>query len=100
MSVDTHQGEPICLHTLRSGPASHSYGIPVAKQAGLPSSIIDRAYQLSHNLENTPLHLHTPSSQTDSDASNRLAQKLSSIDPNQLTPLAALKLIFELKQEI
>lgn len=43
MEVELHQNEPIFLHTLKQGPTEHSYGISVAKKAGLPQEAIQNA---------------------------------------------------------
>ena len=97
------------LHTIEPGAASKSYGIEVARLAGLPASVIERARRVLAQHErsekrnvsqetadaSTPLQLtiFTPLSQ-------RIVDRLTALDTNSLTPLAALNLLEELKTEI
>jgi DNA mismatch repair protein MutS len=96
----------VFLHAIESGAASKSYGIEVAKLAGLPLSVIQRARQVLVQHEQSekrnvareteaPLQLtmFTPLSQ-------RILDRLEQTDTNSLTPLQALNLIEELKNEI
>jgi DNA mismatch repair protein MutS len=52
MSVEEKSGQIRFLHTLVSGPANRSYGIHVAKLAGLPGSVTKRAQQILGGFEN------------------------------------------------
>jgi len=97
----------VFLHTIEPGPASKSYGIEVAKLAGLPPAVIERARRIlrqhekqerqSVGAETTPepmqLTIFTPLSQ-------RIVDRLESIDVNSLTPLQALNLLEELQGEV
>ncbi len=96
----------VFLHAIEPGAASKSYGIEVAKLAGLPLSVIERARQvlLQHEQSekrnvaqemDAPLQLtmFTPLSQ-------RILDRLEQTDTNSLTPLQALNLLEELKNEI
>jgi DNA mismatch repair protein MutS len=96
----------VFLHSIEPGPASKSYGIEVARLAGLPASVLQRARQVlkqherseRHNVAvetDAPLQLtmFTPLSQT-------VIDRLESTDVNTLTPLQALNLLEELKNEI
>lgn len=51
VAVRHWQGEIVFLHKLVSGGASRSYGIEVARLAGLPRSVVERARQILHELE-------------------------------------------------
>jgi len=96
----------VFLHSIETGAASKSYGIEVARLAGLPPSVIKRARQVlvqhersekrnvAHETE-APLQLtmFTPLSQ-------RILDRLEQTDTNSLTPLQALNLLEELKREI
>ena len=46
MAVSNDQGEPVFLHTLMPGGASHSFGVAVAKLAGIPESVVKRAGEI------------------------------------------------------
>jgi DNA mismatch repair protein MutS len=97
------------LHSIEPGAASKSYGIDVARLAGLPASVIDRARRVLAQHEKSekrnvaleaedasaPLQLtiFTPLSQ-------RILDRITELDTNSLTPLQALNLLEELKTEI
>jgi DNA mismatch repair protein MutS len=66
MSVSEKDGEVRFLHTLREGPAQKSYGIYVAKIAGLPESIVSRAQILLKRLENQ--HQSRPKNESKAEA--------------------------------
>jgi len=97
----------VFLHTIEPGPASKSYGIEVAKLAGLPPAVIERARRIlkqhekqerqSVQVETDPepmqLTIFTPLSQ-------RIVDRIESTDVNSLTPLQALNLLEELQQEL
>jgi DNA mismatch repair protein MutS len=96
----------VFLHAIEPGAANKSYGIEVARLAGLPSKVLERARQvlLQHEQSekrnvaqetDVPLQLtmFTPLSQ-------RILDRLEQTDTNALTPLQALNLLEELKQEI
>ncbi len=99
----------VFLHTIEPGAASKSYGIEVARLAGLPASVIERARRVLAQHEKSekrnvaleaedasaPLQLtiFTPLSQ-------RIVDRISELDTNSLTPLQALNLLEELKSEI
>jgi len=96
----------VFLHRIEQGPANRSYGIDVARLAGLPPAVIHRARQVlkqherseRHNVAvetESPLQLtiFTPLSQ-------RILDRLAQTDIDTLTPLQALNLLEELKTEI
>ena len=96
----------VFLHRIEQGAANRSYGIDVARLAGLPPAVIQRARQVLQQherserqnvaLETEPslqLTMFTPLSQ-------RILDRLAEMDVNSLTPLQALNLLEELKAEI
>lgn len=96
----------IFLHSIEPGPASKSYGIEVARLAGLPPQVIQRARQVLKQHERSERHnvaaeteaplqltMFTPLSQ-------RILDRLQETDINSLTPLQALNLLEELQGEI
>lgn len=113
MSVADAKGEPIFLHTLQYGGASHSFGVAVAKLAGLPDEVIFRARVLLEDLEKRnkadtapkqeALSLfdedtHIPS---ESAIADRLLHKeIEQIDISQMTPLEALNTLADLKEKL
>ncbi|RKY78888.1 DNA mismatch repair protein MutS, partial [candidate division KSB1 bacterium] len=104
----------VFLRKVTRGGCDHSYGIQVARLAGLPNEVIERAKEVLANLESealTPsrvpkLALHrkrkkrVPVRQLDFFAKQeaRLAEELQKLDINNLTPLQALTKINELKK--
>ncbi|MFP4229413.1 MAG: DNA mismatch repair protein MutS, partial [Salinivenus sp.] len=57
IQVSEHDGEIVFLRKLIRGGADHSYGIEVAKMAGLPDAVIARAREVLHNLESQHLEV-------------------------------------------
>ncbi len=51
LSVAEHNGEPVFLYTIQRGPASHSFGVAVARLAGVPTAVTNRAEGLLQALE-------------------------------------------------
>ncbi len=96
----------VFLHAIEPGAASKSYGIEVAKLAGLPASVLQRARQVLVQHEqsekrNVARETHAPLQLTMfTPLSQRVLDRLEQTDTNSLTPLQALNLIEELKTEI
>ena len=96
----------IFLHEVQPGPADRSYGVQVARLAGLPRSAVTRAAQILKQLEagpsaseSLPLFAAAPvetENETPPEAEAVLAA-LRAIDPDALTPREALALLYELK---
>ncbi|MBL6427969.1 MAG: DNA mismatch repair protein MutS [Maritimibacter sp.] len=113
IAVKEWDGEVIFLHEVIKGAADRSYGVQVAKLAGLPSSVIDRARIVLDALEkgereggaaqkalidDLPLFSAVPvQSAPVKTAPSVLKEKLAGIHPDELTPREALDLIYELK---
>ncbi|WP_413730903.1 DNA mismatch repair protein MutS [Sodalis sp. RH22] len=100
------QGETIAfMHTVQDGAASKSYGLSVAALAGVPREVIKRARQKLKELEN--LSTSATASKVDGSQLSLLAPveeetppavaALEGIDPDTLTPRAALEWIYRLK---
>ncbi|PEN15389.1 DNA mismatch repair protein MutS [Longibacter salinarum] len=58
IQVTEHEGEIIFMRKLVPGGADHSYGIEVARMAGLPSPVINRAREILVHLESQDLEVH------------------------------------------
>lgn len=92
----------VFLHTVQPGPADKSYGLQVAKLAGLPKHVISTATKMLKTLEKSstpvnaaqPIVEHTPAEF----GYETLISQLKALDPNELSPKEALEAIFELKQ--
>ena len=96
------------LRRIVPGGADDSYGIEVAKLAGIPNSIISRAKEILSELESgkTETVREVKPAQDDmqlslmSVANSPVVEKLESIDLNTLTPIEAMNLLYELKNMI
>jgi DNA mismatch repair protein MutS len=107
VGVKEAAGGIVFLHNIEPGAASKSYGIEVARLAGLPMAVIERAkhvlrqhekqerqsVQVETAAEPMQLTIFTPLSQ-------RIVDRIEATDVNSLTPLQALNLLEELQQEL
>jgi DNA mismatch repair protein MutS len=115
VAVKEWEGDLVFLHEVRKGAADRSYGVQVARLAGLPPAVIDRARSVLEALESgeregagrqkaliddLPLFRAAPSS-APAKAANRESQveaRLKAVHPDELTPKEALALIYELAE--
>ncbi len=109
VAVKEWSDEIIFLHKVRPGGTDRSYGIQVARLAGLPAALIDRAKAILADLESeraalTPvdpaagaapvqLGLFPP-------AADPIARELGALDVTSLTPLAALNLLADWQRRL
>jgi DNA mismatch repair protein MutS len=111
MRVTEWKGSLVFLHEVAPGSADRSYGIQVAKLAGLPSSVIARARVILAELEATnrsgaalrtidelPLFAVAPKPPSPKDDTDALREKLAAIDPDDLSPREAQAALYALKQ--
>ena len=99
----------IFLRKIVRGGTDDSYGIEVARLAGLPDALIRRAGQVLEGLESggekTAVSRAKPGGDEDGQVSlgslgsDRIAEKLRAIDLNVITPIEAMTKLYELKQE-
>jgi len=111
VSVKEAGGSVVFLRKVEPGAADRSYGIEVAKLAGLPSEVVVRAREVLAEHESSERRLTghlTPGAEPERPAqltiftplSQPVLEKLREVDLNRLTPLEALNLLAELKKEI
>jgi DNA mismatch repair protein MutS len=102
VTVKEWNNEVIFLHEVKRGAADRSYGVQVARLAGLPPSVIDRAKTILQQLESgqpklsiddLPLFRAPPQAPKGSAVEDRLR----AIAPDDLTPMGALQLIYDLR---
>ncbi|MCK5041323.1 MAG: DNA mismatch repair protein MutS [Sphingomonadales bacterium] len=110
MRVKEWKNELVFLHEVTSGAADRSYGIQVAKLAGLPSEVIARADQVLTQLEESGERKKITSIVNDlplfqevlrdkkQERSSALKKELSNISPDELSPKDALELVYRLKK--
>lgn len=96
-----HEDKIIFMHAAKEGPASQSYGLQVAQLAGVPSHIIQIAKQKLHELENTKTsslnNIEQPDLFVEPDDHPAL-KALLELNPDSLSPIAALQEIYRLKK--
>jgi DNA mismatch repair protein MutS len=113
VSVKETGGSVVFLRRVEPGAADRSYGIEVAKLAGLPNEVVVRAREVlaEHETAERRLSEHlTPGASTEPERPSQLTiftplsqpvlEKLREVDLDRLTPLEALNLLAELKKEI
>ncbi len=112
VSVKETGGGIVFLRKVEPGAADRSYGIEVAKLAGLPNAVIERAREVLAEHENAERQLTGQLANDESrpappaqltiftPISQPVLEKLREVDLNRLTPLEALNLLAELKRQI
>lgn len=98
-----HKDKLVFMHTVKDGPANQSYGLQVAQLAGVPKHVIDQARVRLTQLENREATTTAHDSPNETlnlypdDQLIALAEKISTINPDELTPKQALEMLYELK---
>ena len=93
------------LHKVEDGPTDKSYGVHVARLAGLPEDLLNRAEEILNSYENNPKskikredNIQLAMNFDDKPKSNdELRERLNELDPYHMTPLEAMNALFELK---
>jgi DNA mismatch repair protein MutS len=101
----TEHGERLVfLHAVKEGPANQSYGLQVARLAGVPRSVVSDARRYLDELERRAEAVRPASPQQSLDlppsdpASQSALEELRRVDPDRLTPRAALELVYRLRR--
>ena len=108
LTATEHHDSIIFLHSVQEGPASQSYGIQVAKLAGVPEPVIRQAREkllALEGLQKPTLISMTPTKAADHPLQGDMFAALPSIvedavaklDPDALTPRQALEQLYQLK---
>lgn len=114
MKVKEWEGDVVFLHEVVSGTADRSYGIQVAKLAGLPEAVITRARDVLDQLENTerknaastlidelPLFSVSPQETSKPQANDsELVATLEALVPDELSPREALQALYDLRAKV
>jgi DNA mismatch repair protein MutS len=109
LDATEHGDSLVFLHAVKDGPASRSYGLQVAQLAGVPREIIAAARRTLQQLEarsarnalayspqvELPLS-PPPEPSAQRERASELLARLAALDPDTLSPRAALELLFEL----
>ena len=113
VAVREWEGDVIFLHEVRDGAADRSYGVQVARLAGLPDAVVARAREVLEALEegerqtgarpkalvdDLPLFsVAAPAASAASAKASAVEARLGEVMPDDLSPRAALELVYELK---
>ncbi|MFD1198354.1 DNA mismatch repair protein MutS [Brucella gallinifaecis] len=115
MRVKEWDNDVVFLHEVAKGAADRSYGVQVARLAGLPEAVVNRARDVLHQLEagetsgkadrliddlplfSVVLQQEKPKPQA-SVKDSELSKAVAEISPDELTPREALELIYKLKE--
>ena len=107
LDATEHGDRLVFLHTVKDGPANQSYGLQVARLAGVPAGVVAEARRYLGELErrdhgsrpDTPQRELDLAPQVDPAESAAVAE-LRSVDPDALTPREALALLFRLRDRL
>jgi DNA mismatch repair protein MutS len=105
MKVREWRGDVVFLHEVGTGAADQSYGVAVAKLAGLPASVVKRAQALLQELEARgkggvdalPLFAASIAPPPETPSTSALDKELAATDPDAMTPKEALETLYRLK---
>jgi DNA mismatch repair protein MutS len=105
------KGELVLLHEVAEGAADRSYGLAVAKLAGVPREVLNRAREVLSRLEKGraetgglaaglgELPLFAAAVQAEEEQRDTMRERLQSLDIDALSPREALELLYELKRD-
>jgi len=111
--VKEWKGDVVFLHEVAPGAADRSYGIQVAKLAGLPASVTERAKLVLSKLEqedraapkgieDLPLFAapYQPSKQVHHDAHELVIAAIATLNPDDMSPREAMDALYMIKQKL
>jgi DNA mismatch repair protein MutS len=111
LDATEHDDNIVFLHTVQEGAANRSYGLQVAKLAGIPASVVQQAAEKLHELEaqgrdtvakTTPVSVSSAAQQTAlfAEAEPKALAILRQTKPDHLSPREALDLLYKLVKEV
>ncbi|KQI73586.1 DNA mismatch repair protein MutS [Loktanella sp. 5RATIMAR09] len=115
VAVKEWEGDVIFLHEVKRGTADRSYGVQVARLAGLPAVVVERAKVVLEALErgereggtaqkaiidDLPLFSATPAPVSVAPKPSAIEERLRDVHPDELSPRDALDLIYELRSKL
>ena len=116
VTVREWEGDVVFLHEVRKGAADRSYGVQVARLAGLPEAVVNRAREVLEQLEqgerdgggkaaalidDLPLFSVPPAPpRQPARGPSEIEKILQDVHPDELTPIEALNLIYDLKSRL
>ena len=106
VAVSEEAGEVVFLHQIVPGGADRSYGVHVARLAGMPGAVVSRAWDLLDELENSAKSTPRPAGFQlqmplgDQQLSSDLVDELKELDVSNMTPIEAINTLFRLQEQV
>ncbi len=117
IAVKEWGGKVIFLRKIVKGGVNRSYGIQVARLAGIPEAIVSRSREILHNLESGELESGSPrlakpskrptpqmtlfeTGQNLDEKTREAIERIKAIDPENITPMEALSLLAEIRRKL
>lgn len=106
VAVAEEAGEVVFLHQIVPGGADRSYGVHVARLAGMPGAVISRAWDLLDELENNSKSSVKPAGYQlqmpfgEQQVGNEALEELKELDIANMTPLDAINALFRLQEQV
>jgi len=108
VTVKEWNGEVIFLYKVLPGVANQSYGIEVAKLAGIPQEVVDRAKEILYKLESKSLKETKELTLAPKkvlqlsifERTHPIMEKIKNLNIEEMTPISALNFLWELKKEV
>ncbi len=101
-----HGDKIVFMHQVKAGPASQSYGLQVARLAGIPENIIQQARKKLQELEQQNLQQHpqfdlfNPETSVEEPSGLEIMETLSALDVDNLSAREALEFLYDLKEKL
>ena len=102
-----HRDHVVFMHRIQEGPASRSFGLQVAKLAGVPARVLADAAKKLRELESSEARSATAAAPTSlqadlfaAAADHPALARLANSDPDAMTPREALDLLYELRRHL
>ena len=99
-------GKVTFLHKVKEGPIDKSYGIHVARLAGLPEDLLDRAdkilktYESNEKNENHEVYVQQTLDFEEKHENSKLEEEIKNLDILKMTPMDAINYLYELKSKV
>ena len=105
MAVEENSRGVIFLHKVVASPSDRSYGIEVARLAGLPQAVLRRSKELLEQFESQSSDKRVAEQSAQNQMTlfdirqDAILEELAASDPDSMTPMEALQLIYRLRNE-
>jgi len=105
LDATEHEDHVVFMHNIQEGPANRSFGLQVAKLAGVPDSVLSLARDKLKQLETGKIQVETVTSPSQNDffltpETHPVIEKLQNLSLDELSPRAALEILYELRKQL